>query len=115
MNTQKQIRKIAGFKDIKLGGVEIVNSLEGSGGTDFFSLTIKDTKTNTLITFSRGQYSDMIVHATHPVKTEIRYVLINEQEDGEFRSKPFKLEELEAAKEAHPGCSVNEVECVVEE
>lgn len=115
MNIQKQVRKASDLASLKLGGIEVVQALAGSGGTDFAGITIRDTKTGTVLTIQRNPYSDLGIHATFPQKMEKRFIVVSIEETGEFRSKPLKADEIDAVKEAHPGCQVEETEVPVED
>lgn len=111
MIVTKQIRTLAELQALKLEGIEVIHAATGVSNSDFSSLTLRDTKTGTQLVIGAGSFSnDLRFSATTPPKKETRHRLVEETEDGEWRSKELKDDELPAASSARPSAKVETFE-----
>lgn len=112
MNINQRIDKPASFKLYPLKGIEVTDVTTGSGGTDFTSLTLRDTITGTQVQIQMRNY-EMQVAATVQKKFEKKYVVSWLEGDIESKSKPMDKDAAEILRDAHESAIITELDVEV--
>ena len=95
MKTLVKIDKPSRLKELSLKGIEILQCTAGGGGTDFKSIVLRDTATNTEIDIRLGQYSDMNVFTQKVPEYETKFNLKGEVGPASICADFDKREEAE--------------------
>lgn len=75
MKALQKLNKASDLLKLNFKGIEVVETKEGSGGTDFKGIEFRDTITGTSIRIEIGSYSELICFVEKPKQYKDRYTV----------------------------------------